>query len=330
MTVARAEYLTAFEDILTLDITTCTVEVCIAAQPAYADASTPQFRRLQLSQPLRDDFRKLAATFLAEYRRAQQDKSLALLQFEAGSQITGNQVEHINLSQSPYDSIVKQTQPLTIVESVEDFHPEPSFTQSMRFYVIILRTPRNKSIYFYRRYGNSRMLQQSSSFAIFSTDNSYEFKKVDTPVFLFDQHIDCISSDNNLFIFAKGHFYYMFTILDDLIKSSKDALNRIHSFVPIVNFDSFRLACINEKHKQRMTKIMGIAKRPYLDKLTIAATKPIIIKHSLHIPIEIVNGQEMLRFDHEHPNDILKMLDDDYLTSIMTGIDYEVDAKRDP
>ena len=79
-----------------------------------------------------------------------------------------------------------------------------------------------------------------------------------------------------------------------------------------------------------MTKFTSIARRPYLDKLTISAMKPVITKNKLHIPVESVNGQEILRFDRDYPTDILKLLDDDYLTSIMTGLDYEVDAKRDP
>jgi hypothetical protein len=37
----------------------------------------------------------------------------------------------------------------------------------------------------------------------------------------------------------------------------------------------------------------------------------------------------MLHFDDDYPWNILKLLNDDYLTSIMTGQSYEVDAKRD-
>jgi hypothetical protein len=81
-----------------------------------------------------------------------------------------------------------------------------------------------------------------------------------------------------------------------------------------------------------MHKLTSIARRPYLSNLTIADMKPAIQRHQLHIPVvDINNGQqEMLHFDKDFPWDILKLLDDDYLTSIMTGQNYEVDAKRDP
>ena len=99
--------------------------------------------------------------------------------------------------------------------------------------------------------------------------------------------------------------------------------------IPIENFDRFARSCINDKIK--MQKLTSIARRPYLSSLTIAEMKPAIRRHKLHIPIiDINNGQqEMLHFDTDYPWDILKLLDDDYLTSIMTGQDYEVDGKKD-
>jgi hypothetical protein len=156
---------------------------------------------------------------------------------------------------------------------------------------------------------------------------TYEYEDVKTPIFLFDKNIDCIMRGNDLFILAKSHFYYMFRILDELIESSKDILDRIHDRIPIENFKLFAQSCTNNKVK--MGKLTSIARRPYLGNLTIKDMKPVIKKHDLHIPIVLVNGQEMLHFDQDYPWDILKLLDDDYLTSLMSGQDYEVDAKRD-
>lgn len=160
--------------------------------------------------------------------------------------------------------------------------------------------------------------------------NPDEYEKVTTPIFLFDDTIDCISRSANMFILAKGHFYYMFRILDDLIASAKDTLKRIQDRIPIANFDAFSRSCTDNNNKIKMEKLTSIARRPYLDRLTITMMKPAIKEHQLHIPIVEVNKQEMLHFDKDYPWDILKLLDDDYLTSIMTGQNYEVDAKRDP
>jgi hypothetical protein len=327
MTFASTEALTALQEILSLDLTTCTVELCIAA---LADNdSLPEFRRLRLAQSLKEEFRCLVQSALFDYYKRQKMRNLQLLTFDVASQPASYQIEHVDLTKNPYDHIVEQTLPLTKFYGLDTFKEEASFIARMRLYVVILQPPRGPAIYFYRRYSPKKMLREAAPLSIKRMlGNTDEFEDVKTPIFLFDKRIDCIIRDNNLFILAKGHFYYMFRILDELMASSKDILDRIHDRIPIENFNLFARSCTKDKSK--MGKLTSIARRPYLGTLTITDMQPVIQKNNLHIPIVTVNGQEMLHFDKDYPWDILKLLDDDYLTSIMTGQNYEVDAKRDP
>ena len=327
MTVAEAEYFQALQDILKLDINTCTVELCIAARKD--NGSMPEFRRLRLAESVKEQFRQLASASLIKYYKQLQLHNLQVLEFDVTGKLESYQIEHLNLAKQPYDNIVEQTRPLRALHGLDTFKEELSFTESMRFYVLILQPPQGQPIYLYRHYSIKKTLRESAPLAIKRIlGNTDEFEDVRTPIFLFDENIDCISRDNDLFILAKSHFYYMFRILDELIASAKDTLDRIHDRIPIANFSDFSRSCTNNKIK--MEKLTSIARRPYLDRLTIAMMKPAIKKHKLHIPVEEVNGKDMLRFDKDYPWDILKLLDDDYLTSIMTGQNYEVDSKRDP
>jgi hypothetical protein len=289
----------------------------------------PDFRRLHLAEAVKKDFRDLVAAALIYYYKELQLHNLQLLEFDVEGKLARYQIEFVDLSKQPYDHIMEQTQPMTMLQSLDAFKAELSFTRHMRFYVIILQPPQGQPIYFYRHYSPKRMLREAAPLSIQRVfGNSDEYEKVTTPIFLFDDDIDCISRGTNMFILAKSHFYYMFRILNDLIASARDTLKRIQDRIPIANFDAFSRSCTDNKLK--MVKLTSIARRPYLDKLTIAMMKPAIIKHQLHIPIEEINKQEMLRFDKDYPWDILKLLADDYLTSIMTGQDYEVESKRDP
>lgn len=329
MTTARAEHFDTLQDILKLDIRTCTTEVCIAAR--RENESMPEFRRLRLAESVKEEFRELVAAALLTYHKELHLHNLQVLDFDVASQPQDYQVEHIDLSKQPYDNVLEQTQALTMLHSLETFKEELSFTRSMRFYVIILQPPQGQPLYFYRRYSPAKILNTPVALKrIFG--NTDEFEAIKTPVFLFDKNIDCIRQDKNLFVLAKNHFYYMFQILDELISSAQDTLKLIRQRIPIENFSLFERSCKNNKRK--MQKLTSIARRPYLSRLTIAHMKPTIKKHNLYIPIvEVKNSKqttEMLHYDEEHPWDILKLLDDDYLTSIMTGQDYEVDAKRDP
>ena len=77
-----------------------------------------------------------------------------------------------------------------------------------------------------------------------------------------------------------------------------------------------------------MRKLKNIATQPYLDSITMADIKKAIAAHNLNIQIVTVNGQEMLRYDPTEQYGILKLLDDDYLQSIMTNKSYEATGKR--
>jgi hypothetical protein len=326
MTLARTEHLHALQEILTLDVDACTVEVCIASLPP--DETMPEFQRLRLTESLKKDFRNIVSTLIVESYKELQLHNLQLVGFEVASKPARYQIEHLDLAKRPYNNVTKQVQPLSKLYGLDPFQEKASFTAHMRFYVIILQPPHGQPIYFYRRYSAKKMLREAAPLAIARILGTNEFEEIATPVFLFDENVDCFSRGTNMFIMAKSHFYYMFRILDELIESARDILTRIHSRVPIENFDSFASSCM--KNKLKMEKLTSIARRPYLDRLTVADMKPVIQRHRLHIRVVTVDGQDMLHFDRSYSWDILKLLDDDYLTSIMTGQSYEVDAKRNP
>ena len=80
---------------------------------------------------------------------------------------------------------------------------------------------------------------------------------------------------------------------------------------------------------QMMAKLAQIAKKPYLNRVTMQDIRRTINEFHLDVQIVEENGQERLLFE-ANPNKrwiILKMLDDDYLGSVMTNQKYEVNSK---
>ena len=57
--------------------------------------------------------------------------------------------------------------------------------------------------------------------------------------------------------------------------------------------------------------------------------KKVIKKRQLNVKIVKKDGKEMLLFDSSDKWALLKLLDDDYLDSMMTGLSYEVNSKRE-
>ena len=109
-------------------------------------------------------------------------------------------------------------------------------------------------------------------------------------------------------------------------KAAKETLAVIRKAIPIENFDEFEEAC--EGHLQKLAKLNNIASKPYLKAVTMADIKKVIKKFSLPVTTVKKNGKEMLRFDPKDRWSLLRLLDDDYLGSVMTGQNYEVTGKR--
>jgi hypothetical protein len=145
-------------------------------------------------------------------------------------------------------------------------------------------------------------------------------------LFLFDQHIDCVCRGDNLFIFKKDNFQKIFQFYELLLKTAKETLKIIRERIPIDNFDAFEQAC--EGHLQKVAKLKNIALKPYLAQLTMADLKKVIKKYNLRIQTIGKGKKEKIHFDASDKWAILRLLDDDYLESVMTGNSYEANSKR--
>ena len=110
-------------------------------------------------------------------------------------------------------------------------------------------------------------------------------------------------------------------------RTARQNLRQIKSAVPIYNFEDFAKAC--EGHLQMMVKLNNIANKDYLGTITIADIKR-VMKELPQLPVQITesNGKEMLVFDRSDKWALLRLLDDDYLKSLMTDWTYEVTGKR--
>ncbi len=157
--------------------------------------------------------------------------------------------------------------------------------------------------------------------------NAGGYDKVSVPVFLFDHHIDCISTGKQMFVFKKDNFQEMFHFFEILRKLARETLDVIRQRGFIENFDEFARDC--EAHLPKLAKLRNIAMKPYFTRLTIEDIKKVIEKNHLAVRTVIVHDKEMLLYDPADKWVLLKLLDDNYLWSLMTDMAYEVTGKRE-
>ena len=317
---SHSDYLDVFKSILELNLAHCDVEVCLAS--IQQDQAVPLFMSIELSTEVNETFRNIVKSTLVHYAKEWYKHDLIVRSYAVESKTDDYEFEYLHLVD--HDSIARQIEPLSSLQDLGTFREEPWFVEGLRFYVIVVKPLDGEPVYFYRSYTPKKLLSQSSFFGIRRGAN--EYNRVDEPIFLFDQHIDCFSRGNHLFILKKENFHYIFRFLEEVIKTAKQTLARIESHIPIVNFAEFARSC--ERNSTKMRKLKNIATQPYLDSITMADIKKAIAAHNLNIQIVTVNGQEMLRYDPTEQYGILKLLDDDYLQSIMTNKSYEATGKR--
>lgn len=312
---------TAFERILGLDLSECEVTVCLAS--SLKDEVVPHFERLLLSRELTETFRSVAAYTQAHKRKEYSGGNLILRSHTHESQPAAHEVEYLELP--AYASIMEQIGPLSALADVEIFQADEKFVSGIRFYVIAVQPPQGDPVYFFRAYSQKKMLSRSRFFAMVFSDGIYD--RVTEPVFLFDHFVDCISSGGMMFILKKDHFQEIFRFFEMVRKVAKETLETIRATVPIQNFEEFARDC--EGHLMKLVKLRNIAAKPYWGKITMENIKKVIKRNNLAVQIVRTGPTEMLVYNPADKWLLLKLLDDDYLLSLMTEQTYEVTGKRE-
>ena len=317
MTTAK----TIFENILALDLSKCEVTVCLAS--ALKDETMPRIERLLLSAELTETFRSIASFTQARYKQDLSSGDLLLHRYTFQSKPDTHEVEYLDIS--TYESIAGQLEPLSTLADIEVFEAEEKFVACLRFYVIVVQPPEGTPVYFFRAYSHRKMLSRSRFFAMIFNNGVYD--RIIDPMFLFDHIIDCVCRDGMMFLFKKEHFHEMFRFFEMTRKVASETLETIRSLVPIHNFEAFVRDC--EANMSKQVKLNHIASKPYLARLTLDDIKKVIAKNKLAVPVITVDNKEMIVYDHTDRWVLLKLLDDDYLWSLMTEQSYEVSGKRE-
>lgn len=288
------------------------LSVLLAAEPGGETV----VQRLNLRQDL-------AAEFLSIARAATPGVDVVLRPYDPGYKLDSNQVGYIELAQ--HEGMAELSRQISQVQQAEIFREADDIVDHLRFYAIVLSANARRHAVFFRTYSPKKELTRRAGFAALLTRGHYN--KVNTKIFLFDNDIDCFSWDGYLFIHNVSAFQKIFKYFEELRARADETVTAILAHIPISNAEGFRAAGTGQM--QMMAKLAQIARKPYLNRVTMQDIKRTI--HAFRLDVRVVEeeGREKLLFE-ANPNKrwvILKMLDDDYLGSVMTDQKYEVNSK---
>lgn len=287
------------------------------------EADNPEYRSLNVSDKLAKKFLAIVNKLIAGLREKNKTKNLSLCEYDAGYKPESYEVEWVDFNDVDYLSNLLSDLPEPV--DIPLFNKkEKEFLDHLRFYVIIIQPEKGDPIYFFRSYSKKKELSHGRKIVAILVGN--RFNTLEQPGFLFDYKIDCIACSNYVFSFNKHNFQTIFRFYEKLKETAQQSLDTIQSHIPISNFSEFSTVCMS--HLQKLAKLRNIANKPYLPNITMEDIKRTIARNKLNVEIVNENGEDKIKFDPKDKWVILNILDDAYLESEMTHLNYEVNSKK--
>jgi hypothetical protein len=315
---ARAKLDELFE--LKADDSICTVFL------ASENARTKQtvYSHLNLSAKLELSFRHSAFSEFLSIATLATSGDLELRELNDDAKLDDFQIEWLDASDIPEVGQKIQSVPLGSTSVGMYDATDDQYARGLKYYVLVLTQTSGNRIILFRRFSAKNAVSRSRLVAVFS-EGTYD--RITQPTLLFDEQFDCIVNGPATFIRNKNDFQQLFGYHDKLRERALECLRQVKSLIPIANFDDFAASC--QSHKQKLMKLSNILKLPHLQNVKIADMKKVIEQFKLAgVKIVEQNGEEQLVFDPADRWAILRLLNDDFLSSMMTSANYEVNSKR--
>jgi hypothetical protein len=317
----------AINKILTMDYSTSTCPVNVYLASADKNDLVPKFEQMLMTPKLTDGFRDIIEIILKKYQKEMGGNHTLFLEYFIESVLEENEIEYFELAKRK--TIAEQIEPLKLLTDIEIFSEEKDFINGIRFYVIVAQPEESEPVYFYHFYTPKKILKRKGLRAILGITGEYD--RVDERYISFEESIDCISHNGFMFVINKNNFQAMFHFLEEVRATAQETLDAINFGLPIQNFDEL-VQAVNG-NMTMLRKLKKIAAKPYIKDLKMSDIKKIIEINHLPVEVKEVEGQEKIIFN---PNAkarekyaLLRIFNDDYLKSLMTGINYETTGKRE-
>ena len=297
-----------------------TLEAATVARPGRG-SPTPEARAMSLAGSAEQFFRDVVDT---QVRAPLSDSAWTLKQLQPTYKPDPDEVEWEDASK--IDEVVYATTKLANISALGPFDPsDEEYKRRLSYWAVVLTDGQGKQAFFFRSFTAAAELKRKRGIALINRSGS--FTRVDDAIFLIDDDLDCFVFDGFIYVLRKRDFRRIFDQIAAVLKKAKVAAGELHQRVPIANFADFEKACSSDS--RLADKLLSVRGRDYFSQLNYQMLQPVINQFNLTIPTRTMNGQTQLVFEPEPAGRfrILKLVDDDYLRSSMTGHGYEANSK---
>lgn len=302
-----------------INLNGATVTVCLASSRAN---QAPMLHRLQLTNELADSFLAFAEDTLRRINAGVANGDIDLQDYDAAVPQDAHEVEVY----TPLDGSTQNV----VITSLANLAQLPVFDGNIRiinnldFYVIAIQRVGLPDIYLFRKYSKTKELGRSNKLITLFSDGTFD--KINNPIFVFDEHIDVFWIAPDMAILKKDNYHRIFNFFAQMIQNANITLTAIQNAVAIDNAAEFEADC--RRNALILTKLRGISQRNYVGQLNMDMLADNIARHQLPIEITGQGANRRLVYERQYKWKFLRLIDDGFLTSGMTGNNYEVSGKR--
>lgn len=280
-----------------------------------------EHRKLNLTQDLSKEFKNMLNESLPTILKQLENGDKKIIEYEPGYTKEQYEIEYISLEDEDYADIKNHIDVIPNLTNVNNLDmKDQAFIKKISYFIIQLKDREGNIVNLFRKYLHKKELTKNQKLkAIFSNGRYDSFHE---PVLLFDEKIDCIEYKGHMYILDTRQFHFIFQFYEKLTEKAQEIITKMTNRIPIYNVEELRHICSG--HPVMLAKIHSISRKNYLEEITIGDIQETIQEYNLDV--NVTDGK--LIFEKEKRWDILKLLDEHYLDSNMTGRQYEANSKR--
>jgi hypothetical protein len=207
---------------------------------------------------------------------------------------------------------------------------DTAFDRNLRFYVVAARLPNPGWVYFFKAKGETLRLKRTKKVPLVPSGNAYDELEADP--LMFEENFDAVVVAGYALIVNQDKFERSLAFVAQARSAATATLSQLLTTVGVTNADDFLAAAgsdLNMVSKLRSIAEKMAARPAYAAAMTTERLIEFAEERGIQIDTEEVDGVREFVFlpDPQHRWRILKLLDDDYLHSSLTDIEYEVNSK---
>lgn len=280
-------------------------------------------RRLNPTESLADDFRDVARRFAA---------GVASKRSPVGYN-PGRTPSSYEIAYLPVGEVAGLRDVLNDVEGsvgIELFEPNSREARELRFYIVAFRTENPSWIHFFRSKGETLRLKRTKKIVAVMSGAAYDELEADPLVF--DTNFDAIIANGVTLVINQDAFARSLGFVEQARQLARETLAQLSERIAISNAEQFLAAAASDLNMVAKVRSIAakIARDPaYADAMTTERVIAFAEENDIEIDVEEIDGKKHFVF-HPEPRRrwrILRLLDDDYLHSQLTELDYEVNSK---